>query len=231
MKIIIKYIIYITLALVIAYGGVTLVGRWTEPDAGTSGVDNRATTIPEFSIVAFGDSLTAGYGLAYEESYPAQLEHVLRDGGYSVVVHNAGVSGETTAGNLERAPRVRDMNPDVVILGIGGNDALRVLPVETARENITSTIRILQEGTDAPRIILLRMQAPLNGGFAYKAAFDDMYDEIGEEFDIPVVPFLVFEVFRSREYMQRDGIHPNAAGYAFLIDKYVRPAVEDALDV
>lgn len=231
MKIIIKYIIRITLALLIAYGGVTLVGMWTEPDAGTSGVDNHATTIPEFSIVAFGDSLTAGYGLAYEESYPAQLEHVLRDGGYSVVVHNAGVSGETTAGNLERAPRVRDMNPDVVILGIGGNDALRVLPVETARENITSTIRILQEGTDAPRIILLRMQAPLNGGFAYKAAFDDMYDEIGEEFDIPVVPFLVFEVFRSREYMQRDGIHPNAAGYAFLIDKYVRPAVEDALDV
>ncbi len=180
----------------------------------------------ETLIIAFGDSLTAGYGLPLSESYPAQLEVKLREGGYSAKVINAGVSGETTRGNLERAPFIRNQNPDIVLLGIGGNDALRYLPLEETEKNMRSTIEILLSGEQAPHVILLRMQAPLNAGSDYKRSFDALYETLSKEYGITLVPFYTNEIYQNPEYKLDDGIHFNKAGYAKVISLYLLDAVK-----
>lgn len=186
----------------------------------------QATT---FTIIAFGDSLTAGYGLPLSESYPAQLEVRLREAGYRAKVINAGVSGETTKGNLERAPFIRDQNPDIVLIGIGGNDALRYLPVEETEKNMRAAIETFLTSKNPPSIILLRMQAPLNAGFAYKKSFDALYETLSDEYKITLVPFYTKEMFLNPEYKLDDGIHFNKAGYTKVIDDYILEAVEDIL--
>ena len=134
---------------------------WLRGGSSAAPVTPRAIA-PEtgVKIIAFGDSLTAGYGLSASEGYPAQLEAALRAEGLSVTVINSGVSGETTRGNLERAAFIRNQNPDLVLLGIGGNDALRQLPIEETQKNIEETITTLQGGVNPPVVVLLEMQAP-----------------------------------------------------------------------
>ena len=160
---------------------------------GTSGEDKARTSQTarevDLTIIAFGDSLTAGYGLPASESYPAQLEALLKEKGVSVRVVNAGVSGETTRGNLERAAFIRKQSPDIVLLGIGGNDALRMLPLEETKKNIRGTIQTLQAGEQPPVLVLLTMQGPLSAGAAYKRDFDAMYPELAREFDLIQSPF------------------------------------------
>ncbi len=178
-------------------------------------------------IIAFGDSLTAGYGLLAGESYPAQLELALKAKGLAVTVINSGVSGETTKGNLERATFIRKQNPDVVLLGIGGNDALRLLPVEETKKNILETITILKSGINPPVIVLLKMQAPINAGLKYKQLFDSLYSEISESEKILLLPFITAEVFLNSSYKLPDGIHFNKAGYQKIIELYLlQPMIE-----
>lgn len=172
----------------------------------------------EYTIVAFGDSLTAGYGLPLSESYPYQLEERLKNEGLDVKVINAGVSGETTKGNNERAAFIKDQNPDMVILGIGGNDALRALPVSEMKSNMESTIKILQSAESKPTILILEMQSPLNAGFRYKQEFDAVYKDLSKKYDLLLVPFLVANVFLNGDLMLADRIHPNKNGYAKLIE-------------
>ncbi len=211
--------------------GLFLFGRDTSP-APTRDISDteQSEQRAEVRIVAFGDSLTAGFGLPLAESYPAILERTLHELGHSVEVVNAGVSGETTAGARERAQFIRDrQNADIVLLGIGGNDALRSLPVSEARANITHILTTLTSGEDAPQVLLLQIQAPQNAGVAYKEAFDALYPDLAREFDIPLVPFVVLEVVRDSAFMLPDGIHPNSAGYEFLVHEYIAPAVEALL--
>jgi len=181
-------------------------------------------------IVAFGDSLTAGYGLSVSESYPAQLETALRAAGLSVTVINSGVSGETTRGNLERAAFIRAQNPDLVLLGIGGNDALRRLPVEETRKNIEETISTLQGGTTPPVVVLLQMQAPLNAGLSYKRTFDNMYEEIAAQYKVELLPFITTDVFLRNEFKLSDGIHYNQAGYAEVVNRYLLPRITEIVE-
>lgn len=181
------------------------------------------------TVIAFGDSLTAGYGLPLYESYPSQLEKLLQEKGLSVRVINSGISGETTKGNFERAQFIRNQNPRMVILGIGGNDALRSLPIEETKKNIESTLTVLLSGENPPKVLLLRMQAPLNSGVEYKKEFDAMYPFFASKYSLPLVPFIVPEVSLNKTYLQNDGIHPTRDGYAILVTKYVFPAVTQAL--
>lgn len=176
-------------------------------------------------VIAFGDSLTAGYNLPAQESYPAQLESRLREAGVSVRVINSGVSGETTRGNLERAQFIRDQKSDVVIIGIGGNDALRSLPVAETKSNIERTIQILQSGEKPPRVVLLQMQAPLNAGVLYKKAFDQIYVDIKNTYGIELVPFVTQEIFFDSNNVLSDGIHLNKKGYGEVVERYILPAV------
>ena len=186
--------------------------------------DNKEISIKQnnqsakYTIVAFGDSLTAGFGLPLSESYPYQLEEILKNEGFDVKVINAGVSGETTKGNNERATFIRDQNPDMVIWGIGGNDALRALSVSEMKSNMESTINILQSAESKPKILILEMQSPLNAGFAYKKEFDAVYKDLSKKYNLPLVPFLVASVFLNRDLMLDDRIHPNKNGYAKLIE-------------
>jgi acyl-CoA thioesterase-1 len=175
----------------------------------------------EYAIIAFGDSLTAGYGLILNESYPAQLERILNKKGKNVKVINAGISGETSKGSLERAEFIRGQNPDMVIFGIGGNDALRALSVSEMKKNIDQTLQILLSQENPPKVLLLEMQSPLNAGFQYKKEFDAVYKDLAQKYKIPLVPFLVSSVFLKSEYMLEDRIHPNEKGYEKIINDYV----------
>lgn len=178
-------------------------------------------------VITFGDSLTAGFGLPASEAYPALLEESLKAQGLSVVIINSGVSGETTRGNLERASFIRNQNPDLVLLGIGGNDALRALPVDETRKNIAETIEILKAGVNPPVVVLLKMQAPINAGLAYKRNFDAIYDDLGVEKNLLVVPFITTEVFLNQEYKLSDGLHLNKVGYQKVVDLYLlKPTAE-----
>jgi len=191
---------------------------------------NSSATVAEIEIIAFGDSLTAGFGIPLEESYPAQLEARLKADNISVKVINAGVSGETTRGNLERAAFIRGQNPDIVLLGIGGNDALRALPIAETYKNMSETIKILKSGADAPLVILLKMQAPLNGGVGYKLEFDKIYERLSQEHRLLLTPFITTEVFLKRENKLPDGIHLNKAGYGQVIDLYLYKTISDVIE-
>jgi len=184
----------------------------------------------EVTIIAFGDSLTAGYGVQLREAYPAQLQRALSERGYDVNVINSGVSGETTRGNLERASFIRAQAPDIVILGIGGNDALRSLSVENTQQNISATVDALLEGESAPQVLLLQMQAPLNAGPAYKQRFDSIYGTVAQTRNLVLVPFLTESIFLEAGNKLPDGIHYNAQGYQKVIEEYLLPAVVAVLE-
>lgn len=197
---------------------VCLVGYYVLVPQKKDIVLEKNTSKSEYTIVAFGDSLTAGYGLPLYESYPYQLEEKLKNKGLPIRVINAGVSGETSKGNNERADFIQAQNPDMVILGIGGNDALRALPVSEMKSNIESTIQVLQNAKSKPKILLLEMQSPLNAGFAYKKEFDRVYKDLSKKYNLPLIPFLVADVFLNPNLILEDRIHPNKEGYAKLVE-------------
>lgn len=181
-------------------------------------------------IVAVGDSLTAGYGLNINESYPSQLEKKLSDNGKDVEIINMGVSGETTAGLLERVEFVKKQNPEIIIITIGGNDALRGLPVAETEKNITKIISSFKEVVDSDKIFLANIQAPGNLGFGYTSQFNNLFKNIASREKINLLPFVVPEVFTVDSLMQGDGVHPNREGYSIIVDKYIYPEIADLVD-
>ncbi len=185
----------------------------------------ESATTPEkaFRIVAFGDSLTAGYGLSLEESYPALLEKELSQRGMSVEVINSGVSGETSAGGVRRAEFIRSLEPDVVLFGLGGNDALRLLPSEDLEKNLTTSLEILLAGDTPPKVLLLGMRAPGNADTQYRTSFDAVYPKLAKKYSLSLVPFFLEGVALNPEYSLPDGIHPNEAGYRIIIEKNILP--------
>jgi acyl-CoA thioesterase I len=161
-------------------------------------------------IVALGDSLTAGLGLEPTQAYPALLQKRLDAAGLSYEVVNAGVSGDTSAGGLRRIDWTLDGDVKVLIVALGGNDALRGLPVEQLEQNLTAIV----ERADARKIkvILAGMEAPPNYGAAYTAAFRQAYRDVAAEHGAVLIPFLLEGVAGLPEMNQGDGIHPTAAG-------------------
>lgn len=180
---------------------------------------------PMIQIVAFGDSLTAGYNLALDDAYPAQLERLLRERGYAVEVINAGVSGETSAGGVRRASFIRSLNPDIVLFGLGGNDALRLLPEEALEQNLEAALQTLLAGPEAPRVLLLGMRAPANADRTYRVGFDQIYPRVAKRFAVPLIPFWLEGVALDPRYTLPDGIHPNREGYAKVIEAHILPAL------
>jgi len=179
-------------------------------------------------VVFLGDSLTAGYGLGGEQAYPALVEKRLEEEGIPVKVLNAGVSGDTTAGGLARLDWLLSQKPDVVVVGLGGNDGLRGLPLEQAEHNLREIVR-RSKGAGA-RVLLLGMQIPPNYGPEYAKGFSDMYPSIAKEMDVPLVPFLLEGVGGVADLNQADGIHPTAEGQekvADLVTPYVAEVLSD----
>lgn len=217
---------------VIAVGAVAL-WRGTMPAPETPPPTDAPAVREEslFRIVAFGDSLTAGYNLPVSEAYPAVLGETLRRQQYSVSVINAGVSGETTAGGVRRTDFIRSLDPDIVLFGLGGNDALRFLDPAETRANLRRALTALLTGDQPPRVILLGMRAPGNADAAYRQAFDAIYPDLAKEFRLPLAPFLLEGVALDPAFTLPDGIHPNAAGYRRIVDRNILPVLLPLLPV
>lgn len=178
----------------------------------------RKVAGPELRVLAFGDSLFAGYGVGERASYPAQLEAALRGQGHNVRVTNAGVSGDTSAAGLQRIEFVLDSldaPPDLAIVELGGNDLLRgISPAET-RENIAAILAELQE-RNIP-VLLMGMRAPPNLGAAYVREFDGLYSDLASRYRTALVPFFLEPVYDKPALIQDDRIHPTADGIAALV--------------
>ena len=177
-------------------------------------------------ILAFGDSLTAGYGLALAESFPSRLEAALREAGVEARVINAGVSGDTTAAGLRRIDWALGENPALVILELGANDGLRGLDPDQTRANLDAILnRIAAKGA---RVLLTGMRAPRNLGPEYAARFDAMFPALAAKHDIAFYPFFLEGVAMDPALNQPDGIHPNPAGVDVIV-RSILPHVRRAL--
>ena len=168
-------------------------------------------------ILVLGDSLTAGYGLARPESFPARLAEALGAGGRAVEVINAGVSGDTTAGGLARLEWALADGPDVVILELGANDGLRGLEPASTFANLDAMLtRLAAAGVP---VLLAGMKAPPNLGAEYGAEFDAIFPRLAEKHGVALYPFFLDGVAARPELNQEDGIHPNALGVAIIVER------------
>lgn len=178
------------------------------------------------TLVVFGDSLSAGYGLEKQYAFPTRLNIALNQKGYTVKVINAGVSGDTTAGGRARLDWTLGTNVDAVILELGANDALRGLGTEQAYKNLASILKVLAD-RGIPTL-LAGMHAPPNMGEDYGKSFDDIFKRLNNEFDVIFYPFFLDGVAANPALNQEDGIHPNPAGVDVLVER-ILPDVEALL--
>jgi acyl-CoA thioesterase-1 len=175
-------------------------------------------------VVALGDSLTAGLGVAADEAFPARLEARLRAEGYAYRVVNAGVSGDTTAGGLRRVDWVLRSSPEVVIVALGANDGLRGQSPPATRANLEEIVTRLQAA--GARVLLVGMRLPPNYGGEYTKEFEAVFPAVARGAKITLMPFLLDGVAGVPRLNQADGIHPTAAGQQVIADHiwpYVRP--------
>ncbi len=186
----------------------------------------RAQTAPV--ILAFGDSLTSGYGLPKGESFPAQLEAYLRHQGVAVRVVNGGVAGDTTEDGRNRLAWALAVNPRYVILELGANDALRGLNPKQTKANLRAILDVLQRRKI--KVLLAGMKAPGNLGEGYDRAFDGIYPQLAREYNVVFYRFFLAGVALHPKLNQKDGIHPNARGVARIVRR-IAPYVRRLLDL
>ena len=166
-------------------------------------------------LVILGDSLTAGYGVAAGEAFPSRLEAALRAEGVDCAVIDAGVSGDTSAGGAARVEWVLADRPTHLLVELGGNDALRALPVEQLRANLERIIKTAQ--AHKVEVMLAGMMAPPNLGRDYGEAFKAVYADLARSLDVPLYPFFLDGAVLQPGLMQPDGIHPNARGVESIV--------------
>jgi acyl-CoA thioesterase-1 len=167
-------------------------------------------------ILAFGDSLTSGFGLPQDRAFPARLEAKLRADGLAVHVVNAGVAGDTTAGGLARLDWALAEKPDIVILELGANDMLRGIDAATVRANLDAMIAKIQ--ASGAKLLLTGMLASPNFGEEYQRDFNRIYPELAQAHGVPLYPFLLDGVALDPQFNQPDGLHPNERGVAIMVD-------------
>ncbi len=187
-------------------------------EAASAAPEDIAVEGEEVRILAFGDSLFAGYNLAEHEGYPERLERALRQAGVNARVVDAGVSGDTSAAGRQRLAFVLDqqqVKPDLVMLELGGNDMLRGLDPSDTRANFEAMLGELQ-GRDIP-VLLMGMRAPPNYGPDYQQRFDALYGELANEYGADLVPFWLESIYEKPALFQSDRIHPTAEGIDALV--------------
>ncbi len=170
------------------------------------------------AILVFGDSISAGYGLArVEQGWVGMLRAKLKDEGYGYQVVNASVTGETTAGGLARLPRALALHhPRVVILELGGNDGLRALPIDQMRSNLGKMVDLTVDS--GAQVLVLGMRIPPNYGPEFTEKFFAVFADVARDKKAPLVPFLLNDIALSPNLMQADGVHPNELGQPKLLD-------------
>jgi acyl-CoA thioesterase-1 len=175
-------------------------------------------------IVAFGDSLSAGFGADPGQSYPDFLQKLLDRDGKSYHIYNAGVSGDTTTDGVERLPGILVLKPKIVILELGGNDGLRGLPLKTTRANMEQMIQALQSA--GAKVVLAGMTLPPNYGAEYIQPFQQIYVQLAKQYHLTRIPFLLDGVVLHPNLMQNDGIHPTGEGNKIVAEtvyRYLKP--------
>ncbi len=181
--------------------------------------DTAATPI---TLVAFGDSLTAGYLLPPSAAFPAQLQVALQARGHKVLVVNAGVSGDTTANGVERLDWTLQTGADAVILELGANDALRGVDPKQTRANLDKMLSVITAtGAD---VLVAGMKAPSNWGDDYVAAFDGIFPELAKKYNVALYPFFLEGVALNRSLILSDGLHPTTEGVAEIVKRILPDA-------
>ena len=225
------YIFLIVLAI-----GLTMLGcGGPKPPETTPPISEAQSTKPSTPvdtrpvIVAFGDSLTAGFGAEPGNSYPDFLQRDLDRVGLHWHVINAGVSGDTTTDGANRLGEVLAYKPHVVIVEFGGNDGLRGLPIETTRANLDQIVMTLQSA--GVKVILAGMTLPPNYGMEYIRTFEQIYRDLAAKYKVTRIPFLLEGVatVATRNLMQRDGLHPTGPGNAIVAEtvmRYLKPILD-----
>jgi acyl-CoA thioesterase-1 len=178
-------------------------------------------------IVAFGDSLLAGFGLRANESFPAQLENALKKRGHEVDVANAGVSGDTTTGGLSRLDWSIPDGTNAVIIVLGANDMLRGMEPELARKNLSEMIKRLKDRK--VEVLIGGMRAAPNLGADYAKKFDSIYADLAKEHDILIYPFFLDGVAGQRDLNMSDGIHPTPKGVSLIVER-ILPSVDSLIE-
>lgn len=219
-----RYTVYALLVvLVFAMGMVGCGGKKKSPAPAAAPLARPAIATPAANvdrtgwpvIVAFGDSLTAGQGVAFDKNYPSQLQAELDRLGYKYRIVNAGISGDTTAGGVSRVKAVIAQKPEIVILELGPNDGLQGLPLDQMKKNLQATIEALQ--AEKIQVVLAGMQIPPNYGPEHTETFKQTFAELAEQYKLPLIPFFLDGVAAKPELNQMDGIHPTAEGYVYVI--------------
>lgn len=224
--------------LMLAPLAAVLIAAVFAASCGISSAENRADETREQrppsvtddrpKIVAFGDSLTAGFGLTEQESYPYLLQKRLESDGYDYEVVNAGVSGDTSLGGLERIDWVlEEKKVEILILELGANDLLRNVPVEKMKANLDKIIR--KAKARGVEILFCGMLAPPSVGAEYQRDYVNAFADLATEHDIRFVPFPLENVALEKDLNQADGIHPNAKGTVIMTDniyKELKPMLE-----
>ncbi len=183
---------------------------------------NKPLAVPQTvagkpKIVAFGDSLTAGFGLTEKESYPYLLQEKLKSEGYEYEVINAGVSGDTSIGGLERADWVLGQeNVQILILELGANDLLRRMPVDKMKRNLAQIIEKAQAKN--VKVLLCGMLAPTSVGADYQREYVNSFSDLADKYEVEFLPFLLENVALNKNLNQADGIHPNAEGSRLMME-------------
>ena len=221
----------LTVALLAACGGASRDKASTSgaptPDARPSNAATPAETLPK--IVAFGDSLTAGYGLSPQESYPSLLQKMLDADGFRYEVVNAGVSGDTSAGGVRRIDWSLDAGGvRFVIVELGANDFLRGQPVAETRKNLSAIIE--RSKSRGARVLLAGMYTTTDAGRDYERQIDEGFKSLAREQGVTLIPFFLEGVAGKTELNQQDGIHPNAEGtrlVAATVYRYLKPMLEE----
>ena len=164
-----------------------------------------------------GDSLSAGYGIAENESWTTLLQNRLSAKGYGYQVINASISGDTTGGGQRRLPRALRLHaPTIVLIELGGNDGLRGTPINIIHQNLAAMIELSQAA--GAQVILAGMLMPPNYGQAYTDAYAAIYTELADQYDVALIGFFMKNIAMNPALMQADQIHPNAAGQPILLD-------------
>ena len=175
-------------------------------------------------VLALGDSLTAGFGVQEEESFPSRLQLKIDQVNLGYKVINAGVSGDTTAGGVRRIEWLMKHKPNIVILALGANDGLRGLSIKEMRTNLETMIRISHDNN--AKVLLAGMKALPNYGEDYQVKFEAVYSDLAKKYDLILLPFLLEGVAGVREHTRPDGLHPTASGYKIVADlvwRYLHP--------
>ncbi|MBQ4802160.1 arylesterase [Aquimarina sp. MMG015] len=212
-----KFCYFLFISLLLSCGENTAKKEETNIDSSIENSSDSAKSTLTKTILCFGDSLTAGYGLDdINDAYPAVLQNRLDSLGLGYTVINSGLSGETTAGGNSRISWVLNQKVDVFILELGANDGLRGVPLTETRNNLQSIIDAVRKKNSETTIILAGMQLPPNMGAEYITEFRNIFPDLAQKNELALIPFLLKDVGGIPELNQADGIHPTIEGQKIL---------------